>query len=125
MDAVSAFFIFLHLLEGQAERLGECGLGHAKLCATRAQLHPHMLVSWVCYVSWHRALVSLTEGHIRAEMSADKGASRPRKRSAAIFGLFARRRHERTFKFAGLRQAPLAALPRGYTTLPCVWKGDA
>jgi hypothetical protein len=30
-----------------------------------------------------------------------------------------------TFKFTGLRQAPLAALRTGYTTLRCVWKGDA
>jgi hypothetical protein len=123
-NAVRAFFIFLHLLEGQAECFGESGLGHAKLCATRAQLGSHMLVSWMCDMSWHGVFVSVaedTQGPKRARTKA------PLARANEVLqfsdwspadGMNA------TFKFTGLRQAPLAALQTGYTALPCVGKRD-
>src|ERR1044072_1573864 len=46
-DAVGALLVFLHLLECQAEPIGELLLAHAKHHSAHADTRPHMLVGWV------------------------------------------------------------------------------
>jgi len=57
-DSVRAFFIFLHLLERNAERFAELRLGPPKHHAAHAHAASHMFVSRVCSVLWHRVPVS-------------------------------------------------------------------
>jgi hypothetical protein len=54
-DAVCAFFVFLHLLERQPERIAEIGLGHAEHQAAHAHSFSDVGVSRVYSVLWHRA----------------------------------------------------------------------
>jgi hypothetical protein len=57
-NSIRALFIFLYLLECQAERFAELRLGPSKHHAAHAHSTSHMFVSWMRSVLWHRVLVS-------------------------------------------------------------------
>jgi hypothetical protein len=56
-DPVRTLFIFLHLLERNAEHVAELCLGHAKHQPAHAHSASHVLVNRVSSVLWHRVSV--------------------------------------------------------------------
>jgi hypothetical protein len=69
-----------------------------------------MSVSWVCDMSWHGVFVSVAEGHPRAETSGTKAPLARANEVLQFSDCLPADGMKATFKFTGLRQAPLAAL---------------
>ncbi len=53
-DAVGALFVFLHLLEGQPERVAQPFLAHAQHHAAHAHARADIFVRWIGNFPWHR-----------------------------------------------------------------------
>jgi hypothetical protein len=60
-DAVRSFFIFLHLLECQAELVAERLLAHSQYHAAHANALSDMFVGWMYSVLWRHATVLARE----------------------------------------------------------------